>query len=138
MKEARKPFVHKCYTENFRLKIIELVESGEYNISELNRIYEIGGVNTIRNWLRSHGKESLIGTRELIVKAEEVDQLKKIRAHTAKIESELRETTMKYLCTKYFSEELLKNMTADEKKSLYIRLSTEQLKQLKLMGIRYL
>ena len=47
----KKPIVHRIYHEAFRLKIIELVETGEYSISELNRIYELGSC-TILRWLR--------------------------------------------------------------------------------------
>jgi transposase-like protein len=134
----KKPTVRKIYHEAFRLKMIELVESGEYSIAELNRIYEIGGKNTIRLWLRQYGKESLIGTRELIMKADEVSTVQKLREQNKDLQISLKDITIDYLCQKAVLETAFSLLTEEQKKSVIMNLSPEQLKQLKRMGIKYL
>ena len=109
--------VHRIYHESFRLKIIELVETGEYSIAELNRIYELGS-STILRWLRRYGKESLIGTRELIMKAEEVSTIQKLREQKKDLEINLKDMTIDYLCQKAVLENAFKMLTEDQKKVL--------------------
>lgn len=137
MEIRKKKPVHRIYHEAFRLKIIALVESGEYSIAELNRTYELGNC-TIYRWLRRCGKESLIGTRELIMKADEVSTIQKLREQKKDLEINLKDMTIDYLCQKAVLESAFKMLTEEQKKSVIMSLSPEQLKQLKRMGIKYL
>jgi transposase-like protein len=124
------------YAEAFKLKIIELLENGEHNLNEIVRIYEIGGANTIYNWLRKYGKEHLIGTRKLVVKAEEISQMSKMREKTKQAEQENKEIALELYYSKALLETAFEQMTEAQKKSIYMKLSPELLRRLKLMGIK--
>ena len=133
----KRPIVRKTYHEAFRMKMIELLESGDYCITELNRTYELGA-GTIVRWLRLYGRESLIGTRERIIKADEVSTIQKLREQKKDLEINLKDMTIDYLCQKAVLENAFKMLTEEQKESVIMSLSPEQLKQLKRMGIKYL
>lgn len=138
MVSGKKPVTHKVYHESFRMKVISLLETGEYTISELNRTFEIGGSNTIRKWLRRYGKEHLIGRREYIIKAADVDQLQRMKERIRAIESKLKEAenqlkdmTISYIYEKSMNEASYEVMTEEQKKKFLSQLSAEQLLQFK-------
>jgi transposase len=124
------------YSEAFKMKIIELLENGEHSLNELRRIYDIGGAHTIYKWLRKYGKEHLIGTRKLVIKAEEISQMSKMREKTKNAEQENKELALELYYSKALLETAFEQMSEAQKKSLYMKLSPEQLRRLKLMGIK--
>lgn len=49
------------FSKEFRKKQAALVESGEYTIPELSRLYEVT-YDTVKNWVKKYGKQSYPST----------------------------------------------------------------------------
>jgi len=59
------------YSENFKQKIVEEIETRGKSIPETQRKYGITGSGTIYRWIRQRGKNSLVGK---VVRVETVDE----------------------------------------------------------------
>lgn len=138
MHDIRSPRGRILYSEAFKLKIIELVESGNYSLIEIMRTYDIGGHSTIYGWLHRYGKGDLIGNRQIVIKAEEINMMSKIKEKNKAVELENKEIALELYYSKALLECAFEQMNDDQKKSLYMKLSPEQLRRLKLMGIKCL
>lgn len=136
MNENRGRTGQLMYSEAFKLKIIELLENGEHSLSELMRVYDIGGTTTIYKWLRKYGKEHLIGKRLLVMKAEEVSQMSKLREKSKQIDQENKELVLEMYYSKALVETAFEELTDAQKKSVYMKLSPELLRRLKQMGVK--
>lgn len=71
------------YSEAFKRKVVEEVESGSINTREASRIYGIPSGSTVPNWLRRYGKRKYhtkIVSVMMKSEREELDELKKALA----------------------------------------------------------
>lgn len=64
------------YSESFKQKVVEEIESGKMNLSEASKRYNIKGASTIANWIKKMGKNHLLNKIVRIETMEEKDQLK--------------------------------------------------------------
>ena len=85
------------YSDAFKRKVVEEVESGKYSISGAMRVYDIGGNMTIQRWMRGVGKRHLVGT---IVRPEmenERDKIKSLEKEKQALESALAQAQLKII-----------------------------------------
>ena len=64
------------YSESFKQKVVEEIESGKMNLSEASKRYDIKGPSTIAKWIKKMGKNHLLNKIVRIETMEEKDQLK--------------------------------------------------------------
>ncbi len=50
------PRIVKRYSEAFKIKVAEEIESGKMRINQANRFYRIKGGDTVRRWKNNYGK----------------------------------------------------------------------------------
>jgi len=75
----------KCarrYSESFKIKIVEELESGSVTVPEIRRMYDITGGGTIREWLRKYGngEQPQIVTVTMKSEQERIKELEKALA----------------------------------------------------------
>ena len=51
--------IFKRYSQSFKQKVVNEIESGILTISQAQHLYRIGSNSTIRNWPKTVGQESL-------------------------------------------------------------------------------
>ena len=76
------------YSEAFKQKVINEIDSGKYRKSEVSRLYRVSQ-NSLNKWIRKYGKNHLI---EKIVRIEmkgEADRLKQLEVEKKLLESAL-------------------------------------------------
>jgi len=124
MKSAQR--VTYRYSEAFKVKVVNEIESGRLTISQASRLYEIHGGNTIYIWLRKHGKNELIRKFVRIEMKDEKSQLKAKEERIRELESALSAVTLHNICLQSYVEVVNENLSAEEKKTLLSQLSPEQ------------
>lgn len=86
------------YSEAFKQEIVSQLESGRIkSFAEAARRYGIKGGATIRRWVLSYGSEGLIPTKKVIMKKDEINELKELKARVRELEGALATSTMKNL-----------------------------------------
>jgi transposase-like protein len=98
----------KRYSLAFKQKVVSEIESGKFSLSQVRRIYDIGGGGTVYQWLRKLGKGHLIDKIIRIEMKDEKDKLKELQQKNQQLESALAQTQLKLL----MSEALLKSVEA--------------------------
>jgi transposase len=126
MKERRPPDTKLTYSEAFRLKVVNEIESGKLTIAEASRLYEINGAVTIYNWIRKYGKNELIRKSVRIEMKGEKEINKALKEKIRELEQALASATVENICGRIHIEELESHLTEEEKKTLRSRLSPEQ------------
>jgi len=77
------------YSQAFRQKVISEIEQGKLTVGQAQRLYDIGGVQTIHRWLRNYGKAHLLNTVIHVRMADEVSTLKELERQKRTLESAL-------------------------------------------------
>jgi transposase len=126
MKERKEPAIQLTYSEAFRLKVVNEIESGKLTIAEASRLYEINGNPTIYNWIRKYGKNELIRKSVRIEMKGEKEINKALKEKIRELEQALAAATVENICGRIHIEELESHLTEEEKKTLRSRLSPEQ------------
>lgn len=85
------------YSQAFKRKIVEEIESGKYTIGEVRRIYDIRGKETINRWLKQFGREHLLSRVIRIEMKDEKDKLKELELQKRELESALAQAHLKIL-----------------------------------------
>jgi transposase-like protein len=81
------------YSEAFKMEIVREVEASGKAFEEIRRKYGIGGCNTVQTWVRRYGN----GSRGKIIrveKPEEINELKRLRERTRRLESALADANL--------------------------------------------
>jgi transposase len=124
MKSAQR--VTYRYSEAFKVKVVNEIETGRLTISQASRLYEIYGGNTIYAWLRKYGKNELIRKFVRIEMKDEKSQLKAKEERIRELESALSAVTLHNICLQSYVEVVNENLSEEEKKTLFSQLSPEQ------------
>ena len=124
---ANGTFVRRRYSRAFQLKVVSEIESGKYTISQARKIYDIGGGNTIYEWLRKFGKGHLIEKIVRVEMKDEKDKLKELELKIRKLESALADAHLKLICWESLIECVEEHYQIDVKKNFGTKLSNEHL-----------
>ena len=87
--------IFKRYSESFKQKVVNEIESGALTIHQAQQRYRIGSHGTISNWIKQLGKTHLLAQRVRIETADEVDSLKQLVADKQHLESALAQAHLK-------------------------------------------
>lgn len=71
------------FSEDFRRKQVELIESGDRTIDEISKLYEVKK-NSILRWLKRYGKQKL-PERILVTNGTEYDRIKALENEVRKL-----------------------------------------------------
>ncbi|MCK4690053.1 MAG: transposase [Candidatus Marinimicrobia bacterium] len=85
------------YSNSFKQRVIKEIEDGLISIAEASRIYDIS-VGGIYKWLRSFGKNHLIGKVVWVQKRDEIDKIKKLEAEKRQLEAALVKAQLDVFC----------------------------------------
>jgi len=114
------------YSETFKLKVVQQIESGKLTISEASRLYEIKGTNTIYTWLRKYGKNELIRKVVRIETMDEKSIIKQKEQRIRELESALASLALHNLCLQNYADVVNENISEEVKKTSLSKLSPEQ------------
>jgi transposase-like protein len=87
--------IFKRYSESFKQKVVNEIESGALTIHQAQQRYRIGSHGTISNWIKQLGKTHLLAQRVRIETSDEVDQLKQLTTEKRRLESALAQAHLK-------------------------------------------
>lgn len=107
----------KRYSLAFKQKVVSEIESGKFSLSQVRRIYDIGGGGTAYNWLRKLGKGHLIDKIIRIDMKDEKDKLKELQQRNQQLESALAQTQLKLLMSEALLESVEAHYKIDVKKT---------------------
>ena len=83
------------YSESFKLQVVRSVETGKYSCCGAAReAYGIRGCGTVEHWVRKYGKGHLLGRVVRVETADEVKELKRLKARVRELESMLADTNI--------------------------------------------
>jgi len=85
------------YSSAFKQKVIGEIESGILSIAEASRIYDIS-IGGIYKWLRSFGKDHLIGKVVWVQKRDEIERIKKLEEEKRQLEAALAKSNLDKFC----------------------------------------
>lgn len=116
------------YSESFKLHVISEIESGHLTIYGARRRYGIRGGETIQKWLRSYGKNHLLGKVLRVESPEEKDRIKEQEAKVRELESALAHSQVKLFAYESLVDVAEKHYKADFKKNFGVKRSANVLK----------
>lgn len=131
MSETRQ---HKRYSFAFKQKVVSEIESGKFSLSQVRRIYDIGGGGTVYNWLRKLGKGHLIDRIIRIEMKDEKDKLKELQQKNQQLESALAQTQLKLLMAEAMLESVEAHYQIDVKKTFGLTASNARTAKSKKKG----
>lgn len=109
------------YSEAFKLEVLKELENGFMSKKELSDRYGIKGTETLTNWARKYGKESLINRVIRVEKPNERDRLKELKKENQKLKDALASAYLKQITAENFLEvvsEMMGTSVAELKKKL--------------------
>lgn len=105
------------YSLAFKQKVVSEIESGKFTLSQVRRIYDINGAQTLYKWLRKLGKGHLIEKIVRIEMKDEKDKLKELQQKNQQLESALAQTQLKLLMAEAMIESVEAHYKIDVKKT---------------------
>ena len=103
-----------CYSEAFKMQVIQELESGKFDsIEHARRSYGIGGTTTIQKWLKKYGRNDLQAKVVRMQKPNEPDQVKRLKEEIKALNCALAETQMQSLLNKSVYEDLCQEVGVD-------------------------
>jgi transposase len=94
LKNGKRVRRHRRFSEDFKLKIVELYEKGEYSVSELNKIYEISS-ECIYNWIYKYSKYNQKNIQVVEIKDSQSNKLKELEKKVQELERAVGQKQMK-------------------------------------------
>ena len=85
----------KRYSQAFKQKVVCEIETGQLSVRQAQKLYRIGGSDTITNWVKQLGKNHLLAQRVRIETTEEVNRLKELEFDKQELESALAQAHLK-------------------------------------------
>lgn len=92
------------YSRNFKMQVIEDIESGRFNMNQARQHYDIKGLGTISTWLKKYGKNHLCAKVVRVEKPNEKNQTKELKAKIKQLEIALGKTQAKKVLGDSFLE----------------------------------
>ena len=112
------------YSLAFKQKVVSEIESGKFSLSQVRRIYDINGAQTLYKWLRKLGKGHLIEKIVRIEMKDEKDKLKELQQKNQQLESALAQTQLKLLMYEALIESVETHYQIDVKKTFGLTASS--------------
>jgi len=95
----------KVYTEAFKLHVLEELSAGKWGTPfEASRAYRITGSCTVLNWMDKYGYGHLKNRRIIVSKADEIDEMKRLKAEVKQLKEALADATVMNLLNEKFLE----------------------------------
>lgn len=88
----------KRYSRAFRQKVVKEIEEGKITISGAQKLYNIGSLHTIQNWVKRMGMNHLLTKVVRIEEADEQQEILVIRKEKRELESALAQAHLKIVC----------------------------------------
>ncbi len=122
------------YSLAFKQKVVSEIESGKFSLSQVRRIYDINGAQTLYKWLRKLGKGHLIEKIVRIEMKDEKDKLKELQSKNQQLESALAQAHLKLLVYESLIESVEAHYKVDVKKTFGSTVSSARLSKPKTKG----
>ena len=81
------------YSEAFKMSVVRELEQQDLPYAQVRRKYGIRGFGTVEGWVRKYGNGSR-GIRIRVEKAEEIDELKRLKERVRRLESALADANI--------------------------------------------
>lgn len=101
---------HRRYSEGFKIKVVQELESSSLNASELGKKYDIRGKSTISKWVKKYGKLHLLSKKVVIMEANEQTVLEQQKKRIQELERALIASNLDHLRVKLFYEQALREL----------------------------
>ena len=99
------PSVQIRYSLAFKRQVVAELEAGRFrSMQEASRHYGIGGMMTVRRWLKRFGKNHLIPKVVRVEKPDEADQLRQLKQEIRQLKEALGETQLRSVLNESFLE----------------------------------
>jgi transposase-like protein len=85
------------YSQSFKQKVVEELESGKASIQSIRRKYGINGTNTLHRWVKQMGKNHLLCCVVRIETPQDMDEKEQLRQRIKELEKGLVQTQLNYL-----------------------------------------
>jgi transposase len=107
----------KQYSLAFKQMVVSQIEKGKFSMAEAKKTYDIGGCETIPNWLRKFGKDHLLNRVVRIEMKGEKDRIKELERQKRELESALAQEHLKNICLESLIECVEEHYQIDVKKN---------------------
>jgi transposase-like protein len=91
------PRTVRRYSMAFQQKVVSEIEAGTLTIIQAQRLYDIGGAETIPRWLRKRSKNHLLTRVVRVQMTDEVSKVKQLEKEKQRLESALAQAHLKIL-----------------------------------------
>ena len=81
------------YCSSFKLMVVQEIEQG-HNFEHVRKKYDIGGSDTVQNWIKKYGKHHLLNKIVRIETMKDKGQLKQLQEENRRLKQKLAETYM--------------------------------------------
>ncbi len=126
MKDTGPKKVIYRYSESFKQMVVSQIEKGELTRREAMQVYGINGSETIKKWLKAFGKHHLINRIVRIEMKGEKDINKELRSQMKELKDALASITVHNVAMQSYIDVVNENISEEEKKTLFSKLSPEQ------------
>lgn len=114
------------YSLSFKQQIVQEIETGGSSVEAIRRRYNIGGSDTIRQWLRKFGRNHLLNKVIRIETMEDQDRLKQLEQENKRLKLALADAhlakdfleTLVELANDHYQTDLKKSFGDKESKNL--------------------
>lgn len=90
------------YSESFKIQLVRELEAGGHNFNQMMRKYGIRGCDTLQRWVARYGNGS-IGKIIRVEKAEEVNELKRLKERVRRLEAALADANLDLALERQFT-----------------------------------
>lgn len=85
------------YSTAFKRKVVCEIENGKLSIHQAQKLYDIGGTETIQRWIKKLGKTHLLNKVIYIQMKDEPDKIKQLKKEKQELESALAKAHLKII-----------------------------------------
>ena len=89
--------VVRRYSQSFKQKVVEELESGRGGVESIRRKYGINGTTTVHRWLKQMGKNHLLCCVVRIETPQDMDEKGQLKQRIKELERGLAQTQLNYL-----------------------------------------
>ncbi|WP_025181007.1 transposase [Leptospira interrogans serovar Szwajizak] len=108
------------YSDAFKMKVIDEIESGKYNQNQAMKHYGIKGSVTIQGWFKKYGKNHLIPKIVRVETENEMNRLKEAEKRIRELEKALSNVTIENVLYKSLVKVAERDLKIDLKKTMVI------------------
>ena len=117
------------YSQAFKQKVVQEIESGKLNKNQANELYGIKGGSTINCWIKKMGKNHLINKIVRIELKDEPSKLKQLKHHTRELEKALAAAHLKISAYETYIEVVEEELGSGLKKKFELKQSDFAIKK---------